>query len=177
MVADALGRTAVRQDAAPGHEPRPVGPAAAPELELVVRHGLAPAIKPPPQLHPQLHGSSRGRFEMDDNDLVGTAGEKLPPVLDIPQPVGEPGNAVANIQAAPVIGGPFLVMAEVQQGQVAKSLVRGLGAWNAERAQFGEEMGSPAIAFEQRLADVAQTAQGERVDAGPKSAGSRGSLR
>ena len=68
-------------------------------------------------------------------------------------------------------------MAEVEQGQVAKSLVRGLRAGDAERAQFGEEMGSAAIAFEQRLADGAQPAQGQWVDARPETAGSRGSLR
>ena len=82
-----------------------------------------------------------------------------------------------QVQAAPIVTGPFLVVAEAEQRQVAKGLVGSLGAGHAERTQFGQEVSPPAVALEQRLADLAETGQSERVLAAAYEAGSTGSPR
>ncbi len=126
VVTHAFGRTPVGKNARPGHKAGAVGPASAPEVELVTTDGLTPAVKPAPQLHAQFQRPVGGRSQVDGDDLVREAGKKLPPVLDISDGVREPGYAVAQVQAAPVIIAPLLVMAESEEGQVAQCLIGGL---------------------------------------------------
>ena len=167
MIAHSFGGATIGEDAAPGNKTGAVGPAAAAELELVPPHSLAPAVKPPPKLDAQLEWGPGGGLDMDDDDSVWSTGENFSPVFYVSQRVGEPSHARPQVQAAPVVTGPFLVVAETEQRQVTKGLVGSLRAGHAERPQFGQEVSPAAIALEQRLAYLAETGQGERVPRRP----------